>query len=189
MKFVLFSLLAFTTFLLSSCFVRTNQVRFKTEVPLASEHSYFKRDSVKCVVTVEPETRNFVMPLFIFLTNKKKSRITYCLYGKGQTGREYENRFIHLEIKNGDVVVGRSRDSLLFNEKKEAQNMIGAVTPFYATTYLMRMVKPKEVNLHLEMEFDAVAKDGTRIPVKFSQPMEKIRTKDISLFRLHIFKK
>lgn len=188
MRSGLFLLCFFTTFLFSSCWVRTSQVSFKTAVALNAEHPYFKRDSVTCIVKVEPETRNIVVPFFIFLSDKKKSRITYCLYGKGQTGREYECKFVHLEIKNESVVVGRSRDSLLFNEKKEPLNMISAITPFYATPYLMKMVKPKKVNLHLEMEFDVVAKDGTKIPVKFSGNMEKTTTKDLSLFRLHVFK-
>ncbi|MGZ3865967.1 MAG: hypothetical protein ACXVC6_02420 [Bacteroidia bacterium] len=188
MKFGFFSLLVFIAILFSSCFEWKNQVRFRTDISLASQHSYFKRDSVTCIVSVEPETRNIVVPFFIFLSDKKKSRITYTLYGKGISAREYECKFSHLEIKNGDIVVGRSRDSLLFADGN-ARDMAVGISPFYTTSYIMKLIRPKEVNLYLEMEFDAVAKDGTKIPVKILQPMEKIRTKDLSIFRLHIIKK
>lgn len=162
--------------------MRTNRLLFTSTVPLHSTHADFNKDSLNCMLLVDHKKRNIVIPHFIFVSDKKKARICYTIYGKGLSAHEYNCRFIRLEIKNGREVVGRSSDSLLFNEAKEKKYTARSVSPFYATNYLMKMKRPREMNLNMEMEFVLENKYGIKDTVRLNTPLNKVKEKYTGLF-------
>lgn len=166
----------------SSCFIRTNRLLFQNTVLIESKHADFNKDSIRCMILIERKKRALVVPLFIFAGDKKKSRIGYRLYGKGASTREYTCKFIHLEIKNDAEIVGRSKDSLLFKEKKEIKYTVGAISPFYLTDYLLKLKHAAKMNLFMEMEFEIENKSGIKENFVLKTPLKKIREKHFFLF-------
>ncbi len=134
------------------------------------------------MILIERKKRTFVVPPFIFVRDKKKSRIGYRLYGKGISTREYTCKFIHLEIKNDSTVVGRSKDSALFKEKKELKNSTGAISPFYTSDYLLKLKSPAKMNLFMELEIEIESKNGIKENFILKSPLKKVREKHFSLF-------
>ena len=173
-------IVVFCALLFSSCYVRTRRVSFKADIPITSEHGDFNRDSLSCHIAIEPDSKNMIIPFLIFSGDKKKARITYGLHGKGVSAREYTCKFIHLEIKSDNVVLGRSKDSLLFTEKKEPANLKSAVSPFYATRYLLKLSDPNKVHLYMEMAFEIINKRGVKEIFSIKTPLEEIRKKSFS---------
>jgi hypothetical protein len=180
MRSALIVITVFCTVLFSSCFVRTRRVLFKADIPLTSEHGDFNRDSLSCHIAIEPDSKNMVIPFLIFSGDKKKARITYSLHGKGISAREYTCKFIHLEIKSENTVIGRSKDSLLFDEKKEPLNLKSAVSPFYATRYLLKLSDPNKLHLYMEIEFEAINRRCLKDTFRIKTPLEGIRIKSFN---------
>ena len=151
-------------------------------MPIRSEHADFNKDSIRCDISIEFKKRNIVIPFFIFVSDKKKSKITYRLYGKGLSTGEYTCKFKHLEIKNGQIVLGRSTDTNLFTEKKELKNIESAISPYYATDYLLKLHDAKKLNPDMELEIEIMAKNGMKENFIFKLPLNKVYTKDFKLF-------
>jgi len=182
MRLLFIVLIILIPLIFSSCFVRTNRLSFQNTVAMASKHADFNKDSIRCMLLIDGKTRNIVVPFFIFVGDKKKSRICYRLYGKGISAREYTCRFIHLEIKNDSEIVGKSKDSALFREKKEIKYTPKAISPFYVTDYLLELNHPAKMNLFMEMEFEIEYKSGIKENFALKTPLKKVYEKNFSLF-------
>lgn len=168
----------------TSCFVRTNRVYFKYQTPLEVKHTELKKDSLRFLFTINPNTRNIVLPLFAFKGNKKKASIRYRLYGKSLSGREYTIAYKNLEIKDGETVIGRSKDPDLFKDLVEYKVPKDAVSALYGTPYILKIKAPSKKNLTVHIEFEIKNKAGMSEEYTFDVPLETVHEKSFKLLNI-----
>lgn len=171
-----------TFLLLGSCMKRVHQVTYTYLQPVASKHYQFGKDSLQLQFMVEPKARHIVIPFIIFNGNKKSARITYLLYGKAVSAREYGIRYTKLLLWHDSTLIGRSTDPELFSEQVQRPAPKNAVTPLYGTGYKLKLSKPRKMNLTLQLDFEISHKNGLSETYSLHVPLKKIEQKSFSLF-------
>jgi len=159
-------------------------VSFKKTVPIESRHADFNKDSISCIIVLDAKKKNIVIPFFIFVSDKKKYRICYQLYGKGISAREYTCRYTNLVIKNDSVIVGKSKDPDLFSDVYKKVYPKYAISPFYNSQYLMELKDPKKMRLTMELEFEITNTRGVTEKFLLRTPLTMIHEKKTSLFNI-----
>lgn len=172
-----------TTFLLlSACMKRVHQVRYSYLQPVSSKHYRFTNDSLQFQLMVEPMARHVVIPFMIFNGNRKPARITYMLYGKAVSAREYSIRYTKLMLWHDSTLIARSSDPELFWEQVQRPTPANAVTPLYGTAYQLKLSKPRKMNLSVQLDFEISHKSGMSESYSLRVPLKKIEQKSFSLF-------
>ena len=175
-------ILSTTFLLLSSCMKRVHQVTYRYLQPVASRHPQFSADSLHFQLKVEPMARHVVIPFMILNGNRKPARITYMLYGKAVSAREYSIRYTKLMLWHDSTLIGRSTDPELFWEQVQRPAPHNAVTPLYGTAYQLKLAKPRKMNLSVQLDFEISHKSGLSESYSLRVPLEKIGQKSFSLF-------
>jgi len=166
----------------TSCFVRTNRVAFRGELPLVSKYADLRKDSIRFILQIEPDKRNVVIPLVIFKSNKAKASIRYSLHGKGISAREYVVNYRTLFIYRDTTVIGKSTDTALFTEQMAKPVPADLISPIYGTKYLLDLPNANTARLSVRMEFELQNKQGLKEDFIFDMPLKKIPKKSFTLF-------
>jgi len=180
---ILFCLLfIFFGLLQTSCFVRTNRVSFRGQLPLVSKYADLRKDSIRFILRIVPDKRNMVIPLVIFKSNKAKASIQYSLHGKGISAREYRVNYRTLLIYRDTTVIGKSTDTALFTEQVAKPVPGDLISPIYGTKYLLNLPNANTATLRVRIEFELQNKQGLKEDFIFDRPLEKIPQKSFTLF-------
>lgn len=108
-------------------------------------------------------------------------RIQYSLRGKGLSMREYSINYRELEIFADDSLVGRSKDPDLFKEPRQKVVPADAVSPIYASDYLLKIPGAKKKKLRMRLSVTIKNKAGTTEDWNVEMPLEKVSNKSFKL--------
>ncbi len=108
-------------------------------------------------------------------------RIQYTVKGKGLSTREYSIHYQNLEIFADDSLVGRSKDPDLFKEPRQRVVPADAVSPLYASDYLLQIPGVKKKKLRARLAITLKNRAGTAEEMNLEMPLEKVSNKSFKL--------